>query len=227
MPTLPTGRLHVLTDTQLQSRWTHADLARAAALGGADTVQFRHKPGDVRDRLAALRPTVEACRAAGVACLVDDHLDLALATGAAGVHLGPTDLPVASARAVSDRLPRPLVIGATATTLDAARAAQADGADYIGFGPVFPTASKADPASVKGLAGLAAVCAGVGIPVVAIAGITVARVRPCLEAGAWGVAVLSAVACADDPAEATAAFRAEIDAWALPDGGAAPRMFRP
>ncbi len=202
-----------MTDVQLQTRWTHADLARAATAGGADTVQFRHKPGPPRDRLGHLVPTVEACRAAGVPCLVDDHLDLALATGAAGVHLGQTDLPVAWARSVADRWPAPLVIGATATTLAQALAAESDGADYVGFGPVFPTASKANPASVKGLDGLAEVCAGVSIPVVAIAGITVGRVRPCLDAGAWGVAVMSAVTCADAPAEATRAFRAEVDAW--------------
>ncbi len=213
MPRHVTGRLHVLTDVHFQQRWTHAALARAAARGGADTVQFRHKTGSTRDRLAALAPTVEACRQSGVACLVDDHLDLALAAGAAGVHLGQSDLPVGLARAVSDRLDRPLVIGATATTLEAARAAQDEGADYIGFGPVFPTSSKANPASVKGLDGLAETCAGVSIPVVAIAGITVDRVRPCLDAGAWGVAVMSAVSLADDPRAATAAFRAEIDAW--------------
>ena len=218
MPTPPLGRLHVLTDFELQQRWTHADLARAAAEGGADAVQFRQKAGSVRDKLAGLAPTVAACRAAGVACLVDDHLDLALAAGADGVHLGQLDLPVGAARAALARPsgrpagPR-FVIGATATTVAQALAAEAAGADYVGFGPVFPTSSKANPASVKGLAGLAAVCAAVAVPVVAIAGITPERVGPCLDAGAWGVAVLSPVALADDPAAATAAFRDAVDAW--------------
>lgn len=210
---MPLGRLHVLTDTDLQHRWTHTEIAHAAAQGGADAIQFRHKPGTPREGLAALRPTVAACRAAGVPCLVDDHLDLALATGADGVHLGQTDLPVAVARALADRVGEPLVIGATATTTEQAVAAAAEGADYIGFGPVFPTSSKANPASVKGLAGLADVCEAVSIPVIAIAGITVERVAACLDAGAWGVAVLSPVACADDPTGAAAAFRAEIDRW--------------
>ena len=91
------------------------------------------------------------------------------------------------------------MIGATATTAQAAAQAQADGADYIGFGPVFRTGSKANPASVKGLGGLAETCAAVTIPVVAIAGITPERVAPCLDAGAWGVAVMTAVTTAIRP----------------------------
>ena len=213
MPSPTVGRLHVLTDFHFQQRRTHAELAREAAAGGADVVQFRHKTGTARDRLAGLVPTVAACAEAGVPCLVDDHLDLALAAGAAGVHLGALDLPIAYARAVAGALGRPFVVGATATTADAARQAEADGADYVGFGPVFPTGSKANPASVKGLDGLAEACAAVSVPVVAIAGITPERVGPCLDAGAWGVAVMTAVTTAPDPARATAAFRQALDRW--------------
>ena len=207
------GRLHVLTDFHFQQRLTHAEIAREAAAGGADTVQFRQKTGTLRDWISNLDPTVAACRAAGVPCLVDDHLGLALAAGADGVHLGALDLPVDRARAVAQVPGRPFVIGATATTASGAAAAQAAGADYVGFGPVFPTASKDSPASVKGLDGLAQACRAVSIPVVAIAGITPERVAPCLEAGAWGVAVMTAVTTAPDPAAAAAAFRDEIDAW--------------
>jgi thiamine-phosphate pyrophosphorylase len=148
-----------------------------------------------------------------VPCLVDDHLELALVAGADGVHLGALDLPTDRARAIADALGRPFVVGATATTPHAARQAVAAGADYIGFGPVFATGSKASPPSVKGLAGLAQACAAVSIPVVAIAGLTPERVGPCLEAGAWGVAVMTAVTTAPDVAAATAAFRDEIEAW--------------
>ena len=212
-PPAAVGRLHVLTDVHFQQRLSHAELAREAAAGGADTVQYRHKTGTARDRLATLVPTLEVCRAAGVPCLVDDYLDLALAAGADGVHLGALDLPVEAARRVVSGLEAPLLIGATATTAEAARAAEAAGADYVGFGPVFPTSSKASPASVKGLRGLARACAAVSVPVVAIAGVTPERVAPCLEAGAWGVAVMTAVTTASDPAAAAAAFRAEIDGW--------------
>ena len=211
----PIGRLHVLTDTQFQTRLSHAGLAEQAVAGGADVVQFRDKHGALRDRLAALRETVLACqRAGGAACLVDDDLALALATDADGVHLGQTDLPFADARRILDRhASSTRIVGATATTADQARAAEADGADYVGFGPVFPTASKANPASVKGLDGLAEACRAVSIPVVAIAGITPERVAPCLGAGAWGVAVMTAVSTAPSPAAAARAFREEIDDW--------------
>ncbi|HLT46951.1 MAG TPA: thiamine phosphate synthase [Rubricoccaceae bacterium] len=206
------GRLHVLTDFHFQQRHSHAALARLAVAGGADTVQFRQKAGTVRDLLANLRPVVAVCREAGVPLVVDDHLDLALAVGADGVHLGQLDLPVADARAVLDRCGGPTrLVGATATTAEEAAAAEAAGADYVGFGPVFPTGSKANPASVKGLAGLARACAAVRIPVVAIAGITPERVRAVLEAGAHGVAVMTAVTTAPDPRAATARFREEIE----------------
>ncbi len=206
---MPLGRLHVLTDFTLQQRFAHAALARLALQGGADVIQFRQKTGGIRHKLHAARAAAEVCANAGAPLLIDDHLDLALATGAAGVHLGQTDFPVAEAR----RLLGPdAVIGATATTAEQARRAEAEGASYIGFGPVFTTRSKANPARTKGLRGLEAVCEAVALPVIAIAGITPERVRPVLEAGAHGVAVLSAIACADDPQAATARFRQAIDA---------------
>ncbi|HYE96164.1 MAG TPA: thiamine phosphate synthase [Rubricoccaceae bacterium] len=207
------GRLHVLTDFLFQQRYPHAELARLAIAGGADTIQFRQKEGTTRDRLAGLRPTAAVCRAAGVPLLVDDDLALALAVDADGVHLGQTDLPVADARAILAPRERPPLVGATATTVEDALLAEAAGADYVGFGPVFPTGSKRNPASVKGLAALAAVCRGVRIPVVAIAGITPERVAACLDAGAHGVAVMTAVTTAPDPQAATARFREVIERW--------------
>ncbi len=206
------GRLHVLTDFRFQQRYAPAALARLAAAGGADTIQFRHKEGSVRERWAELVPTVAACRAAGVPLLVDDHLDLALAAGADGVHLGQDDLPVEAARRVADGCAAgPFVVGATATTVAQALAAEAAGADYVGFGPVFATRSKRSPASVKGLAGLAAACAAVRLPVIAIAGVTPERVAAVLDAGAHGVAVMTAVTAAADPQAAAAAFREALE----------------
>ena len=217
----PIGRLHVLTDVQFQQRFSHAEIARMACTGGADTIQFRDKHAPLRDRLVALRETVDVCRAAiassraePVTCLVNDDLALALATDADGVHLGQEDLPIADARRVIDHAVCPTrIVGATATTAEHARAAEADGADYIGFGPVFPTTSKTNPASVKGLDGLAETCAAVLIPVVAIAGITPERVASCLDAGAWGVAVMTAITTAPDLIATTREFRRQIDVW--------------
>lgn len=209
------GRLHVLTDFHFQQRFGHATLARRAVAGGAEVIQFRHKTGAPRDRWATLVPTVEAVREASATILVNDDLGLALASGADGVHLGQTDLPIEAARraldlsAGGDGAPR--IVGATATTPEQARLAEAAGADYIGFGPVFPTGSKANPARVTGVAGLAAAVEAVSIPVIAIAGLTPERVAPCLDAGAHGVAVMTAVSCAEDPQAAAAAFREAIE----------------
>ena len=160
----------------------------------------------MRDRWTALEATAAACRAAGVALVVDDHADLARAVGA-GVHVGQTDLPVRVARRI---LGPGALIGATASTVAEAVAAADDGADYIGFGPVFGTASKANPAPAPGLDGLAAACAAVRVPVVAIGGLTPERVADVLGAGAWGVAVLSAVVCAPDVPAAAARFAAAL-----------------
>ncbi|MDX1532470.1 MAG: thiamine phosphate synthase [Rhodothermales bacterium] len=205
------GRLHVLTDFLFQQRRSHADLAEAALAGGADTVQFRQKEGALRDKLVEAERTAAVCRRHGAPLLIDDHLDLMLAVGADGVHLGQEDLPVAVARRV---LGSDAVIGATVTTVAQAREAEAAGASYLGFGPVYTTHSKRNPAAVKGLDGLAAVCRAVALPVVGIAGITPERVRPVLEAGAHGVAVMTAITTADEPAAAAAAFRAAISAVA-------------
>jgi thiamine-phosphate pyrophosphorylase len=204
------GRLHVLTDFYFQQRYGHAELARLAIEGGADTIQFRQKFGGIRHKLYEARRTATVCHRAQIPLLIDDHIEIALAVGADGVHLGQEDFPVAEAR----RLLGPAaIIGATATTVEEAIEAWQAGADYIGFGPVFRTGSKANPAAVKGVEGLAAVCAAVPIPVIAIAGITVQRVRTVLEAGAYGVAVMTAITTAPDPRLAAAQFRSEIDAF--------------
>lgn len=207
------GRLHVLTDYHFQQEHSHAELAQRALAGGADVIQFRQKTGEVRHRLHEAKRTAEVCRTARAPLIINDEIDVMLATGAEGVHLGQNDFPVAEARRV---LGSSALIGATATTPAQAVAAVEDGADYIGFGPVFPTSSKANPASVKGLAGLRLACKEVARPIIAIAGMTPERVPSVLEAGAHGVAVMSAITTADDPERATRAFREQIDKQASP-----------
>lgn len=204
----PIGRLHVLTDYHFQQRHSHAQLARLVIQGGADMIQFREKYAPVRHALHAADRIAAVCRDEGVPLIVDDRLDVALAVGAQGLHLGQLDLPVSRARRI---LPAEFVLGASASTLQQALQAQEEGADYIGFGPVFPTHSKDNPASVKGLDTLASVCSVLSIPVIAIAGITAERVRPVLAAGAWGVAVMSAIVVDEDQEAATLRFRREID----------------
>jgi thiamine-phosphate pyrophosphorylase len=209
------GRLHVLTDFFFQQRFPHEEVARRAVAGGADTIQFRQKHGTLRHKLYSAQRTAEVCHAAGVPLVIDDHLELLLATEAAGLHLGQTDLPVDTAR----RLLGPnRIVGATANTLEQALEAEAAGASYIGFGPVFQTRSKGNPAPVRGIDGLAEVCRAVSIPVIAIAGITIERVAQVLAAGAHGVAVMTAISCAPNIAEAAWRFREAIDDATLRSG---------
>lgn len=202
------GRLHVLTDYHLQQDLQHAELARLAIRGGADTIQFRQKHGGIQNQLVEARKVATVCSDASTPLMIDDRIDIAQAVDADGVHLGQEDFPVDAARSV---LGTDTIIGATATKTHQVVAAYEMGADYIGFGPVFPTTSKRNPKSVKGPGGLAHACESVPIPVIAIGGVTHDRVRAALEAGAHGVAVLSAVATANNPQQATARFRAAID----------------
>lgn len=209
MSAMAIGRLHVLTDFRFQQRHSHAALARMAIEGGADTIQFRQKFGNIRHQIIQLEEVAAVCRERNVTLLVNDHIELALLDGINGVHLGQNDFPIRLARRI---LGDDAVIGATATTTDQALRAEDDGASYIGFGPVFPTASKDNPASVKGIAGLMDACRRVSIPVIAIAGMTPERVPEAMTAGAYGVAVMTAVTSAADPAEATAAFKRQVSA---------------
>lgn len=202
------GRLHVLTDFHLQQRFSHAELVGRVLEGGADTIQFRQKRGVIRDKLHEAERVVEICRRSEVPFIVDDLVDLALAVEADGVHLGQTDFPIEYARPICGD---EMVIGGTATTTEQALQVERDGADYVGFGPVFPTGSKDSPAPVKGLRGLRRACEAVDLPVVGIGGVTSERVRSILDAGAHGVAVLSAIILDEDPGAATEAIRTEID----------------
>ena len=147
---------------------------------------------------AALCPLV---RAGGGTFIVNDRVDVAKAVGADGVHLGQEDLPLADARKI---LGPNKLIGISTHTLAQAIEAEADGADYIGFGPIFQTATKANPDSVVGVAGLREIRAKVRIPVVAIGGINARNVSEIVAAGAACCAVVSAVLSASDPGKAIA-----------------------
>jgi thiamine-phosphate pyrophosphorylase len=182
-------------------------LARVLA-GAACALQIRLKPRGVRVPTAELvrvaRMARRICDAAGIALVVNDRVDVALAVGADGVHLGQTDLPIAEARRIAgDRL----VIGVSTHDLDQVRAACSAGADYLGFGPVFATATKQNPDPVQGLAGLRAAVAAATVPIVAIGGVTPALVREVYAAGAAAICAISAVNDAADVAGAATGLR--------------------
>jgi thiamine-phosphate pyrophosphorylase len=188
--------------------------ARAAKLLAAAPccLQLRAKGADGAAMFGAAVRLRELCRAARVPFCVNDRLDVALAVGADVVHLGQDDLPLADARRVRAlaRAER-MLIGFSTHTPEQARAAAAGGADYIGFGPCFPTRSKANPDPVVGLEALAEVCRSVAVPVVAVGGIALEAVPSVARAGARAAAVISAVDRASDPTAAGrlvwAAFR--------------------
>jgi len=206
------GRLHVLTDYYFQQHHSHSGLARLAISGGADTIQFRQKFGLIRHRLNEAKTTADVCISTNTTLIIDDDIALALAVGASGVHLGLQDFPLREARRI---LGEHRLIGASATTLDQAISAQDKGVDYIGFGPVYATRSKANPAAVKGLKALSDVCAALTIPVIAIAGISVDRVEAIFDSGAFGLAVMTAITNAADPRSATAEIREKIEKYAV------------
>lgn len=201
------GLLHVITDTVLQTRFTHVQLAALAIAGGADVVQFRQKNGTTRELVETALAMQEICGRYGVPLVVNDRLDVALAAGAAGVHLGQEDLPAATARRL---LPAGAVLGASARTEVEILEAVAAGADYIGFGPIYATSSKPDAEVPKGVEGLRRICGVTACPIIAIGGITLERTGAVIRAGARGVAVIAAVCCQADPEQATRRLKAEI-----------------
>jgi len=197
--------LHVLIDPgRVPSRRLGAFLP-AIAQAGARVVQIRIKEGSTRSALAYAQEAVQYARRAGLVVVVDDRVDWALAVGADGVHVGQDDMPVALVR----RIAPGLLVGASAGTPAELTAALADGPDYIGVGPVFPTSSKADagdPLGIDGLRSLLRLAAPV--PVVAIGGITPANAAAVWAVGVAGIAVIAAVAEAADPAAAVRALLA-------------------
>ena len=217
-------RLTVITDEELARPRALSDVVREALAAGAPTIQLRLKGATARELLEAAHTLIPIVRSAGALFIVNDRLDVALAAGADGVHLGPDDPPVMDARVVAgarvvaagtlSAAADAFIVGySTDTTAGAARA-EAEGADYLGVGAVYATANKSDAGEVIGLEGLRRVVEAVSIPVVAIGGITPERISAIAETGACGSAAIGAVMGSPEPAEA-------VRALLLPFGGAA------
>jgi thiamine-phosphate pyrophosphorylase len=178
---------------------------------GIDWVQIREKDLSARELASLTRQTVtmagkySAKRSPVVRVLVNDRLDVAIAARASGVHLGEKSLPVAEAKRLVQSAVRQkaidesLLVGASCHSIDTAQAAQRDGADYILFGPVFATPSKAAFGEPQGLDRLVQVCRSVMLPVLAIGGITLQSAESCLAAGAAGIAAIRLFQDANDP----------------------------
>ena len=192
--------LYAVTDRAWTGSQPLARQVEAALQNGATCLQLREKALDPAAFREEARQMGALCRRYGVPLIINDNVEVALACGAAGVHLGQQDMPIAQAR----RMAGPdLILGASAHTVQEALEAQAAGADYLGVGAVFSTSTKAD-ASPLPLTTLREICAAVSIPVVAIGGITETNLLQLTGCGAAGVAVVSAIFGAPDPGAATA-----------------------
>ena len=192
--------LYAVTDRAWTGSQPLARQVEAALQNGATCLQLREKALDPAAFLEEARQMTLLCGRYGVPLIINDNVEVALACGAAGVHLGQQDMPIAQAR----RMAGPdLILGASAHTVQEALEAQAAGADYLGVGAVFSTSTKAD-ASPLPLTTLREICAAVSIPVVAIGGITETNLLQLTGCGAAGVAVVSAIFGAPDPGAATA-----------------------
>lgn len=200
-------RLYAVTDRAWVGRQTLCQQVEAALQGGVTCVQLREKHLDRDAFLAEARQICALCRRYGVPFIVNDDLDIALACGADGVHVGQDDMPAAEVRR---RAGRRLIVGVSAHTPEEARLAEAAGADYLGAGAVFGSATKTD-ASLLTPAGLQAVCAAVHIPVVAIGGVNAGNILQLQGSGAAGAAVVSGIFGAPDITAACRELRALAD----------------
>ena len=186
--TLSRSSSDVSSSSQLRS--LRESIARAIA-AGVDWIQIREKDLDGRALAELVRFAVTEAGAAGTRVLVNDRLDIAIAAGAGGVHLGENSLPLEAAMEWRRAAPRSdFLVGVSCHSLLSARAAALGGADYVIFGPVFATPSKAAFGAPQGLERLREVCLAIEIPVIAIGGVNAANARKCVAAGAAGIAAI-------------------------------------
>ena len=186
--------LYVITDEKVGLGRSHTFLAEEALKGGATVIQLRDKEKSARELYEIGVKLREITKKYGALFIVNDRLDIALAVGADGVHLGMNDLPISVARRIAGDN---FIIGASASSPEEAVLAEKEGANYIGAGSVFETSSKED-VRVIGLEGLRAIVKATSLPVVAIGGINRDNVRDVMRTGVKGVAVISAVVSKED-----------------------------
>lgn len=186
--------LYVIIDTQVLQGRDQLEAARQVIQAGVRVIQFRDKTLEKSRLLRIARDLQELCHQNGVLFIMNDYLDIALAVGADGLHIGQNDLPVETARRL---LPLDKILGVSVTTPELARTAASAGADYIAVGAIYPTSSK-EKITVVGLEAVRQVRQAVKLPLVAIGGINQSNVRDVVEAGADSVCVISAVLNAPD-----------------------------
>lgn len=201
-------RLYAIIDPAQGGGRSSAAIAEALLAAGVRLIQYRDKKASSRELYECARALGEQLRQLGATLIVNDRADIAQAVGAGGVHLGQEDLPV---EAVRELVGPATIIGYSTHVLQQVREAEGSSANYIAFGPVFPTASKQNPDAVVGLEGLRAARQATRKPLVAIGGITLENARAVIEAGADSVAVISALVSAPDVQARAAEFLRRLD----------------
>jgi thiamine-phosphate diphosphorylase len=194
--------LYTIADTLGRLTLSFTDLAEQLCAGGARLLQLRVKDQPTRDFLVIAHEVRAICRRSGCLLIINDRVDIALAVDADGVHVGQEDLPFAAARKV---LGPHKIIGVSTHDPEQAVTAERGGADYIGFGPLFGTTTKATGYTARGLEQLRGIRRRVALPIVAIGGITNDRAPSALAAGANAVAMISDLVLAEDVAAKTRA----------------------
>ena len=204
LPLVQALRVYLVTDQASLRGRTLADVVLAAVQGGVSCVQLREKALATRDFVALAVAVKDLLAPFDVPMIINDRLDVALACGAHGVHLGQSDMPVALARQL---LPPDVFIGLSVESLGDVTRAAGQAVDYLGISPVYATPTKTDTATPWGLSGLRQVRALTGLPLVAIGGIHQGNAAEVLQAGADGLAVVSAICSAAEPGAAAQFFK--------------------
>jgi len=201
--------LYVIANQDLQKNRTIIEVIEEIIQGGATIIQLREKNLPTRTFFEEAQTVRKITKKAGIPLIINDRLDVALAVNADGVHLGEEDLPLKYARKIAPHF----IIGYSTDSIDQAREAEKDGANYLGVGSVFPTKTKIDAGMAIGTQKLEEIKRAVSIPVIAIGGITLQNLPKVIQSGVDGVAVISAIISAESPFEATKKFRYVIDSF--------------
>ena len=196
--------LYLITDRTLSRGRSTADVVRAALAGGVDAVQLRDKEAEAVTTIEEGVRIHELTERYQVPLIINDRVDIALAIGAEGAHVGQTDLPAGMARKL---LPAPALLGVSTSSADMARRAQQQQADYVGFGPIYQTATKETSVSPRGTQMMRDALEAINIPLVALGGISKRNILEVVAAGADHVAVCSAIVGAEDVERAAATLK--------------------
>ena len=200
--------LYIITDQRISHGKSHLEVAAAAISGGATVIQFRDKEIRNSEAIEVCHKIHKLTREKGIPFIVNDRVEVARAVDAEGVHLGQEDMSFSSARKI---LGKEKIIGVSVETVGQALKAAKGGADYLGVGPIYPTATKVDAGEALGVARLREIKKAVNLPVVAIGGINEENLEEVLKVGADGVAIISAVVGAPDITQACRKLKNKIE----------------